>query len=202
MTAILLSIRPGTRRKIGDVFVERTGNYYRINGSSHTLEKAAALIPMPQAKSKTDPLPDGIGEILTFPDELRAMSVHGPWAYMITKGYKLEEYRTKATKLRGWILIHCSQSKDSDDFILDYKLPKATIDKMRGKIIGAAHVDDCYFMPEDDCYAYELSQAMLFEPKFWMPAKGQQSIFWAASGDPERMAAFGRAWQLIEAQAQ
>ncbi len=56
--------------------------------------------------------------------EIKAISIHAPHAY--AKGIKGAEYRSRPTKQRGWILIHSSQSKASDQYFTDYGTDKAT----------------------------------------------------------------------------
>jgi len=127
------------------------------------------------------------------PSDLRAISIHAPFAYAICMGLKDEEYRTQSTKIRGWILIHASLSKASDIHIADYGIEPSTI--KRGAIIGACELTDCIGKPGD--YAYCLESPILFEQPF-EGIKGQQSIFWGISDkSPERFEAFRRAWSII-----
>jgi hypothetical protein len=72
----------------------------------------------------------------SYPETLKAISIHAPHAYAICMGIKQAEYRTQPTNRRGWILIHASQSKDSDHCFADYGISKDTI--KRGAIIGAS----------------------------------------------------------------
>lgn len=87
---------------------------------------------------------------LKFPPELRAMSVHAPWAWLICKGQKTEEYRTRSTKRRGLTLIHSSGTKDSDYILEQYGIPMREIH--RRAIIGAVTIVDC--VGSDGNYAY------------------------------------------------
>lgn len=128
-----------------------------------------------------------------YPETLRAMSIHFPFAWAIVHGKKDFEYRTKATKYRGIFLIHASSSKDSDGFIAHYTIPQEQI--VRKAIIGAAELVDCVEDDEGGGYYYELINPIAFEEP--IPASGQQSIFWPAS-TPERDGAFRRAWQLVQ----
>lgn len=125
---------------------------------------------------------------------LRAISIHAPFAYAICMGLKDEEYRTQPTKIRGWILIHSSQSKASDQYFTDYGIDSAII--KRGAIIGACKLTDCVGTPGD--YAYCLTHPILF-PQVLEGVRGQQSIFWGVSlRAPERQKAFQLAWDIIQ----
>jgi hypothetical protein len=126
--------------------------------------------------------------------DLRAISIHAPFAYAICMGLKDEEYRTQPTKIRGWILIHSSKSKDSDQYFTDYGID-GVIAK-RGAIIGACQLADCVGNPGD--YAYCLKHPILF-PQALESVRGQQSIFWGITEKrPERLKAFELAWEMIQ----
>lgn len=131
----------------------------------------------------------------SYPESLKAISIHAPHAYAICLGLKPFEYRTQPTNRRGWILIHASQSKDSDHCLADYGISKNTI--KRGAIIGAAQITDCTWDAENECYAYNLSQPMLFDQPI-EGIKGCQAIFWGAK-QPNKQAAFAIAWEMTEA---
>ncbi|MBO3459969.1 hypothetical protein G7B40_040290 [Aetokthonos hydrillicola Thurmond2011] len=136
------------------------------------------------------------------PSNLRAISIHAPFAYAICLGLKDEEYRTQPTLIRGWILIHSSQSKASDQYFTDYGIdianalggtPEAIA--KRGAIIGACKLTDCIGSPGD--YAYCLKSPILFDKPI-EGIRGQQSIFWGISDKfPERLEAFKLAWGMI-----
>ena len=131
----------------------------------------------------------------SYPESLKAISIHAPHAYAICLGLKKAEYRSQPTDRRGWILIHASQSKDSDSYLADYGISKDTI--KRGAIIGAAQITDCTWDAEYGCYAYHLSQPILFDQPI-EGIKGCQAIFWGAK-QPNKQAAFAIAWGMIEA---
>jgi hypothetical protein len=44
----------------------------------------------------------------TYPDTLRAISIAGPFAYLIAIGEKPAEYRSWKTSFRGPVLLHVS----------------------------------------------------------------------------------------------
>jgi hypothetical protein len=130
----------------------------------------------------------------SYPEFLKAISIHAPHAYAICIGIKKAEYRSQPTDRRGWILIHASQSKDSDHCLADYGISKATI--KRGAIIGAAQITNCTWNTEYGCYAYHLENPILFDQPI-EGVKGCQAIFWGAT-QPEKQAAFAQAWALID----
>jgi hypothetical protein len=126
--------------------------------------------------------------------DLRAISIHAPFAYAICLGLKDEEYRTQPTKIRGWILIHSSQSKASDEYFKDYGIDIAIA--KRGAIIGACKLTDCIGSHRD--YAYCLESPILFDKPI-EGIRGQQSIFWGISEkQPERLEAFKLAFGMIQ----
>jgi ASCH domain len=129
----------------------------------------------------------------SYPESLKAISIHAPHAYAICMGIKQAEYRSQPTDRRGWILIHASQSKDSDHCLADYGISKDTI--KRGAIIGAAQITDCIWDTEFQCYAYHLSNPILFDQPI-EGIKGCQAIFWGAK-QPKKQAAFATAWEII-----
>ncbi len=131
---------------------------------------------------------------MNFPQHLRAISIHAPHAYAIVLGIKPEEYRTRATNYRGWVLIHSSGSKASDDYFEDYGITHIKATAKRYALIGIADLYDCIGEPGD--YAYCLRNAIAF-PKAVEGIKGQQSIFWGAT-TPERMKAFAEAWMIFQ----
>jgi hypothetical protein len=74
----------------------------------------------------------------TYPEDLKAISIHAPHAYAIALGIKKFEYRSRASKRLGWTLIHSTLSKSSDHFFAEYGIhPQGT---KRGAIIGAAKI--------------------------------------------------------------
>ena len=125
--------------------------------------------------------------------DLKAISIHAPHAYAICMGLKDEEYRTQPTKKRGWILIHASTSKASDEFFADYEIDPSIV--KRGAIIGAALLTNCNWDTEFGCYAYLLESPILFD-KAIEGIKGCQAIFWGAK-TPHKQAAFKSAWENI-----
>lgn len=129
----------------------------------------------------------------SYPDFLRAISIHAPHAYAICLGIKKVEYRSQSTARCGWILIHASQSKDSDHWLAEYKISKDTI--KRGAIIGAAQITAYTWEAKLECYAYHLRRPILFDHEI-ENIKGCQAIFWDAKSDNTQKA-FAQAWEVI-----
>ncbi len=120
---------------------------------------------------------------INYPPKLKAISIHAPHAYAICLGIKKYEYRTQPTNRRGWVLIHASQSKQSDDYFVDYGIDKTTI--KRGAIIGAVKIIRC--VGSSGNYAYQLANHIKFS-RTVEEVKGKQSIFWGAKTNAEKIA--------------
>lgn len=52
---------------------------------------------------------------LDITPELKALSIHGPWAWAILAGHKRVENRSWNTSYRGRLAIHAGRSRDSDE---------------------------------------------------------------------------------------
>ncbi|HWU21057.1 MAG TPA: hypothetical protein VN088_06010 [Nocardioides sp.] len=80
--------------------------------------------------------------------DLRALTVHQPWAAAIVHGGKDVENRTRRTHHRGLILIHSGQTYDFDagHHELDtwIRSGRAPRDWAFGAIIGAAEITGCH----------------------------------------------------------
>lgn len=119
---------------------------------------------------------------INYPAKLKAISIHPPFAYAIVQGLKLEEYRSKPTNRKGWILIHASKSTASDEYFKEYGINPSNI--KRGAIIGACKILTCVQTGFSE-YAYHLSEA--FEFKNPVDCIGCQSIFWGATNDEKKV---------------
>ncbi|QLE54976.1 ASCH domain-containing protein [Nostoc sp. TCL26-01] len=119
---------------------------------------------------------------INYPAKLKAISLHPPYAYAIIRRLKHEEYRSKPTKRKGWILIHASKSTASDDCFQQYGINPANI--KRGAIIGACKIISCRQAGFDN-YAYQLSEA--FEFRIPIDCAGSQSIFWGATNEDRKV---------------
>lgn len=119
---------------------------------------------------------------INYPAKLKAMSVHPPYAYAIVRGLKDEEYRSKATNRKGWILIHASKSTASDECFAEYGINPGSI--KRGAIIGAYKITGCRQAGYNN-YVYQLAEA--FEFKTPIDCTGSQSIFWGATNEQRKV---------------
>lgn len=167
------------------------GMRYRLNNQSNlvTIDKVIQSVMDKVSQQKT------VIEIPThplFPKEWVAMTTHFPFAWMMAKGYKAEEFRSKPTNYRGLVLLHAGGSKDSDFVIDQYKIPQNQITRKR--ILGVATITGCEQAGED--YIYILENPTCF-PKPTSEIPGQLSIFWKAS-TPERVRAFNEAWLMLK----
>lgn len=131
-----------------------------------------------------------------YPDWLRAMSMHFPWAWLIAKGYKSEEFRTKTVTYRNVFLLHASQSKASDDVIKEFNIPKTEI--VRGAIIGAATItDSIYEIVDGHQYAVHILDNAIYFPKPITNISGQIQQLWKPKDTPT-IQAFNKAWTMIQ----
>ena len=71
----------------------------------------------------------------------RALSIRQPWAELIMRGNKEEEYRSRATKVRGRIAIYSSLSKGDLPEAIHWGLDPDELP--RGVIIGTVELYDC-----------------------------------------------------------
>ncbi|HYW21171.1 MAG TPA: ASCH domain-containing protein [Nodularia sp. (in: cyanobacteria)] len=129
---------------------------------------------------------------LNYPPKLKAISIHPPFAYAIIRGFKREEYRSKPTNRKGWVLIHASKSSASDEYFNEYGINSSTV--KRGAIVGACKITGCLQTNYEE-YAYQLSEA--FEFKSPVACAGSQSIFWGATNE-ERKVVFTLASEQIK----
>ena len=125
------------------------------------------------------------------PATTRAMTTHAPFAYALALGEKREEYRYRSTDYRGWLFFHCGLSTASDS-AFEY-LDMEPEDAQRGCIIGAGYLNDC--SKSGNCYAYEFTQAVLFENA--LKIRGKQQILWLPA-DSNEVKIFKAAWQILQ----
>ncbi len=89
---------------------------------------------------------------------MKALTIRQPWASLIIEGGKDIENRSRATKVRGWVLVHAGLKCDNlgmvrewgiemDCYTLDNEHAiNAVLDRENpylGGIIGAMHIVDC-----------------------------------------------------------
>ena len=125
----------------------------------------------------------------SFPDTLRALSIAGPYAYLIAIGEKLSEGRSWSTRFRGPVLLHVSTGKDFGE-------PQSKA--MVSAIIGAAEMYDCTPIEEHEGYYHHwMKNPILFE--HYVPNVSGARNYWSPK-TPEHIKAFNQAWQQIQAQ--
>lgn len=125
------------------------------------------------------------------PKNLRAMTCHAPFAYALALGKKREEYRSRETKYRGWVLFHSGLSTASD-YAFEY-LDMSPQDAKRGYIIGAGYLNHC--SKTGISWAYEMINPVLFEKP--LKIKGKQPVLWTATNSNEAQI-FAGAWQILQ----
>jgi len=187
----LASIPIGRPQNFYGIGVTKLLNLYAIANHPrlYTLDEVHEILSrkkMSNSKRVVDIPSDPI-----FPETLRGMSCHFPWAWLISQGYKQEEYRSRPTNFRGQILIQASGSTESDEIIAQYRIPELAI--ARKAIIGSAIIVDCQ-QTDDGEYAYILEKAIALPQP--IPCKGELRTFWEADTQ-ERIQAFNRAWMML-----
>lgn len=125
----------------------------------------------------------------TITDDMKALSINQPWAWLIVNGYKPLENRSWDTKFRGEFLIHAGKKYDDDCWLfaeeMDIDLPP--IEEMeRGGIVGKArlintvHESHKHLLTSQDKpwffgpYGFILDSA---EPLPFRPCKGALGFF-------------------------
>lgn len=102
---------------------------------------------------------------------MNALSIRQPWADLIVAGVKDVENRSWATSLRGWILIHASQTYDWQErararMFAERELLDEPYEPELGALIGAAVLLDCVRASESGWfsgpYGFELANQIRF----------------------------------------
>ncbi|WP_009630468.1 hypothetical protein [Synechocystis sp. PCC 7509] len=125
-----------------------------------------------------------------FPDNLRALSIAGPYAYLIAIGRKPSEGRSWKTNFRGVVLLHVSTGSK-------YGEPQSK--DMISAIIGAAELYDCTPNQEyEGYYAHWMQHPVLFQ-KFIPGVSGKRNYWQPRTALSIR--AFNLAWEQIQEQA-
>jgi len=125
----------------------------------------------------------------SFPETLRALSIAGPYAYLIAIGQKQSEGRSWSTSFRGLVLLHVSTGKD-------YGEPQSR--EMVSAIIGAAEMYDCVPNEEHDGYYHHcMKNPILFEQ--YVPNVSGARNYWFPK-TPEHIKAFNQAWDQMQQQ--
>ena len=125
-----------------------------------------------------------------FPDTLRALSIAGPYAYLITIGEKQSECRTWKTNFRSIVLLHVSTGR---------KHGKPQRKDMLSAIIGAAEIYDCTPNQElSNSYYHWMRYPVLF--KQFIPNISGARNYWKPKTSAH-IKAFNWAWKQIQEQA-
>lgn len=125
-----------------------------------------------------------------FPTGLRALSIAGPYAYLIATGQKDSEGRSWKTNFRGVVLLHVSAGKE-------YGEPQSK--DMISAIIGAAELCDCTPNEEYEGYYHHWMQNPVLFKKFIPKVSGARN-YWQPK-TPAHIQAFNLAWEQIQEQA-
>jgi len=123
---------------------------------------------------------------------MKALSIKQPWAYLIAKGYKDIENRTRATNFRGRIYIHAGAKFDNESLEWLVKnrdlIPEETAWRIAwlimiwkyGAIIGEVDIVDCvrnHISPWfTGPYGYVLENPIFYEDGIH-PYKGRLGFF-------------------------
>lgn len=141
---------------------------------------------------------------MSYPENLRALSIAGAYPWLIAIGEKQAEHRTwPINSYRGLVLLHNSSTTDWDSswngVIENRDITSQQSKAMKGKIMGFAFLNDCTSaQPEGyDGYFHWMDGPALFAPDDWPPAPGARN-YWRATR-PGQQQAFSRAWELIQA---
>lgn len=124
---------------------------------------------------------------------MKAITIRQPWASLIIEGGKRIENRPRATKIRGWVLVHAGLKCDDsalvrewginvDCFTLDNEHAiNAVLDRESpylGGIIGAVYISDCVTDSPSPwfCgpYGYVIDRVIKLP---FLPCKGKQGWF-------------------------
>lgn len=134
---------------------------------------------------------------MAYPDNLRALSIAGPFAWEIGTGRKPVERRSwPISSYRGAVLLHNSLTRDLDDIWEDYiefgDISRQQAMNMKGCIIGFAFLIDCDDYGHKD-YGHIMDAPALFSKP--VPCPGARN-YWRPR-KPEQVRAFEEAWGLI-----
>lgn len=140
---------------------------------------------------------------MSYPENLRALSIAGAYPWLIATGEKPAECRNwPIDSYRGLVLLHNSSSTAWDDswhqIIADGDVTRQQAKAMKGHIIGCAFLTGCDHDLEDpEGFLHWMEGSALFAPEDWQPAPGARN-YWRAQ-KPAQQQAFSRAWKLIQA---
>lgn len=128
----------------------------------------------------------------SYPEWLRALTVREPWASLLVRGLKSEEYRSRNTKRRGLVLIHSSLTYQIgwEEIFKDFSAPCP--DELElNCILGAVEIYDC--ISTEDGYAWKVRNAV----KFSNPPECRGALSFWQPKDDEQIEAFEEAWRQL-----
>ena len=109
-------------------------------------------------------------------DQIKALTIHQPFASLIVAGIKDVENRSRPTKYRGLLAIHAGLAADDDAMTAHGHLID---DYPRGVILGTVRVIDCVRDSKsewaDRSWHWQLADPQPFETP--IPAKGKLGLW-------------------------
>ncbi|MCC6522732.1 MAG: ASCH domain-containing protein [Polyangiaceae bacterium] len=142
--------------------------------SPRTPEPVAAATPAAPTP-RTPRAPSQRPRALPAADIERAISIRQPYAELILRGVKRNEYRSRATTIRGRVWIHAGL-QPADDPAAWRKVGASPGDLPTGAIVGSVEITDCR-ATRDGGFAYVLAEPQRSDPP--RTAKNQpQPVFW------------------------
>lgn len=93
-----------------------------------------------------------------MPTPMRAISIRQPWAEMILRGLKKNEFRSVPTNIRGRVYIYASLRPYMDEPWAWTRLNAKPEDLPVGKIVGTVEIVGCRRDSRYDRYAYGLAR--------------------------------------------
>jgi hypothetical protein len=109
---------------------------------------------------------------------VRAISIRQPYAELILRGTKKNEFRSRPTNIRERVYIYGALRPANDPSAwTKVKVPQGRLPT--GAIVGTVEIVSCHWNSRTNCYAYRLSKPRRLEryayatnqptPCFWRP---------------------------------
>ena len=137
---------------------------------------------------------------MTYPENLRALSIAGAYPWLIATGEKQAEYRTwPIDSYRGLVLLHNSTTTEWDDswneIVEDGDITREETRQMKGSLIGFAFLTNCTSAQPDgyDGFYHWMEGPARFPATLACPGARN---YWRATR-PEQQEAFTLAWHHI-----
>ena len=115
---------------------------------------------------------------------LHALSIRQPWAELILRGRKVNEFRSRPTNIRGRVLLYASLNRGDwlDEHLAEigHGFAAGEIDGLpRGVLVGSVVIDDCAPLRGAIEFAWRLSSPIRFRRPIAVPAGRQPTpVFW------------------------